>query len=61
MGYACYHSAVVLLHYLHNASKERQPEIVRSLQINFAILGALKNFYQTAEDWVKSALSPQAT
>lgn len=52
MGYSCYQSSIVLLDQLHEPLQADWAHAMQHLQINFAILGAMRKFYLPVEDWV---------
>ncbi|KAE9582886.1 hypothetical protein CGMCC3_g1225 [Colletotrichum fructicola] len=53
VGYACMQSAIVLVNYLHRASRPHSPWIADTLKFIFVALGAASSFYPPANDWIK--------
>ncbi|KAL2415134.1 hypothetical protein ABEF91_002801 [Exophiala dermatitidis] len=59
IGYACYQSSLVLLDRLHAGTTQEWNDAMEHLQINFAILGAMKKYYLPTESWINTLLNTQ--
>ncbi|KAK5216009.1 hypothetical protein LTR72_010983 [Exophiala xenobiotica] len=56
MGYSCYQSCLILLEQLHESQEADRKDVMRHLQICFALLGAMRRFYLPVENWIDTIL-----